>query len=223
MKKVSGSDLPGRSHYTSSHKSLFHLKTPMSVESASTLSTLKVKSESHSAVSDSLWPQKTGMGSLSLLQGIFPTQGPNPGLHCRRILYQLIHKGSSELESKYSSQKVRVSSRRAHSALLSSLTDVKGQKGRNLPKPLKTVMANTEPKSVSPSRAPFAKPQRLQSAWGPAKLRLTKSRPKSLLIPLSWWIKEHLPWIFSEGHVFWNLHSRYDLGHAAHCYVLGNV
>ena len=35
------------------------------------------------------------MGSLSLLQGIFPTQGSNPGLlHCRWILYQLSHKGS---------------------------------------------------------------------------------------------------------------------------------
>ena len=35
------------------------------------------------------------MGSLSLLQGIFPTQGSNLGLLlCRRILYQLIHKGS---------------------------------------------------------------------------------------------------------------------------------
>ena len=34
--------------------------------------------------------QDTGVGSLSLLQGIFPTQGLNPGLlHCRRILYQL--------------------------------------------------------------------------------------------------------------------------------------
>ena len=34
--------------------------------------------------------QNTGVGSLSLLQGIFPTQGSNPGLpHCRRILYQL--------------------------------------------------------------------------------------------------------------------------------------
>ena len=32
----------------------------------------------------------TGVGSLSLLQGIFPTQGFNPGLpHCRQILYQL--------------------------------------------------------------------------------------------------------------------------------------
>ena len=39
--------------------------------------------------------QNTGVGSLSLLQGIFPTQGLNPGLpHCRRILYQLSHKGS---------------------------------------------------------------------------------------------------------------------------------
>ena len=34
--------------------------------------------------------QNTGAGSLSLLQGIFPSQGSNSGLpHCRRILYQL--------------------------------------------------------------------------------------------------------------------------------------
>ena len=32
---------------------------------------------------------------FSLLQGIFPTPGLNPGLpHCRQILYQLSHKGS---------------------------------------------------------------------------------------------------------------------------------
>ena len=41
----------------------------------------------------SLWNspgQNTGVGSLSLLQGIFPTQGLNPGLlHCRQILCQL--------------------------------------------------------------------------------------------------------------------------------------
>ena len=36
--------------------------------------------------------------SLSLLQGIFPTQGYNPGLsHCRQILYQLSHKGSPRI------------------------------------------------------------------------------------------------------------------------------
>ena len=53
-------------------------------------------------MSDSLRPhglyslgQNTGVGNLSLLQGIFPTQGSNPGLHhCRRVLYQLSHKGS---------------------------------------------------------------------------------------------------------------------------------
>jgi len=39
--------------------------------------------------------QNTGVSSLSLLQGIFPTQGLNPGLpHCRWILYQLSNKGS---------------------------------------------------------------------------------------------------------------------------------
>ena len=39
--------------------------------------------------------QNIGVGSLSLPQGIFPTQGSNPGLlHCRRILYQLSHSSS---------------------------------------------------------------------------------------------------------------------------------
>ena len=58
---------------------------------------LKIKSESRSVMSDSLLPcglyspwnslgQNTGAGSLSLLQGIFPTQGSNPGFpHCRRF------------------------------------------------------------------------------------------------------------------------------------------
>ena len=67
------------------------------------------ESESCSVVSDSFRPhelyspwnspgQDTGMGSLSLLQGIFPTQGSNPGLpHCRWILYQLSHKGSPRI------------------------------------------------------------------------------------------------------------------------------
>ena len=37
-----------------------------------------------------------GMGSL--LQGILPTHGLNPGLlHCRQILYQLSHKGSPRI------------------------------------------------------------------------------------------------------------------------------
>ena len=37
----------------------------------------------------------TGVGCHALLQGIFPTQGLNPGLpHCRCILYHLSHQGS---------------------------------------------------------------------------------------------------------------------------------
>ena len=40
-------------------------------------------------------PKNTGVGSLSLLQGIFLTQEHNGGpLHCRQILYQLIYQGS---------------------------------------------------------------------------------------------------------------------------------
>ena len=67
------------------------------------------ESESPSVMSSSLQPhglysawncpgQNTGVGSLSLLQGIFPTQGSNPGLPpCRWILYQLSHKGSPRI------------------------------------------------------------------------------------------------------------------------------
>ena len=39
--------------------------------------------------------QNTGVGSLSLLQGIFLIQELNQGLlHCRQILYQLSYQGS---------------------------------------------------------------------------------------------------------------------------------
>ena len=39
--------------------------------------------------------KNTGVGGHVLLQGIFPTQGSNPGLlHCRWILYCLSHQGS---------------------------------------------------------------------------------------------------------------------------------
>ena len=42
--------------------------------------------------------QNTEVGSLSLLQEVFPAQGSNPGLpHCRWILYQLSHKGSPRI------------------------------------------------------------------------------------------------------------------------------
>ena len=69
----------------------------------------KSESENCSVTSDSLWHnrlyspwnfpgQNTGIGSCSLLQGILPTQGLNPGLpHCRWILYQLSHQGSPRI------------------------------------------------------------------------------------------------------------------------------
>ena len=39
--------------------------------------------------------KNTGVDCHALLQGIFPSQGLNPGLpHCRRILYCLSHQGS---------------------------------------------------------------------------------------------------------------------------------
>ena len=60
-------------------------------------------------MSNSLWPhglysplnslgQNTAVGSLSLLQQIFPLQGSNSGLpHCSQILYQLSNKGSPRI------------------------------------------------------------------------------------------------------------------------------
>ena len=43
-------------------------------------------------------PKNTGVGSLSLLQGIFPTQESNQGLlHCRRILYQGSYQGTRQM------------------------------------------------------------------------------------------------------------------------------
>ena len=42
--------------------------------------------------------QNTGVCSVSLLQGIFPTQGSNPGFpHYGQILYQLSHNGSPRI------------------------------------------------------------------------------------------------------------------------------
>ena len=41
------------------------------------------------------------VGCHFLLQGIFPTQGSNPGLlHCRQMLYRLSHQGSLQLKER---------------------------------------------------------------------------------------------------------------------------
>ena len=96
---------------TGSHRpfcSLLHFLLscfPLSVLQSES-SHLKVK-VAHSR--PTLWPhglyspwnspgQNTAVGSLSLLQGIFPSQGSNPGLwHWRLILYKLSHKGSPNI------------------------------------------------------------------------------------------------------------------------------
>ena len=55
--------------------------------------------------------QNAGVGSPSLLQGIFPTQGLNPGVPlCRQILYHLSHRGSPGLMNDVSTKKVSLPS-----------------------------------------------------------------------------------------------------------------
>ena len=90
----------------------------------------KSESESRLVKSDSLRPhglyspwnspgQNTGVGSPSLLQGIFPAQGSNPGLpHCRLILYQLSHKGALSRRLPQDSTPEGASSRTDSAAIL---------------------------------------------------------------------------------------------------------
>ena len=107
-------------------------------------------SESRSVMFDSLWPhglyipwnspgQNTGVGSLSLLQGIIPTQGSNPGLpNCRQILYQLSHQGSPITKKEGKQWRVQVERQaRMHQGVslhrktsLNLLKSIKNQTGR---------------------------------------------------------------------------------------------
>ena len=122
---------------------------------------LLLVSESCSFMSDflrphglySLWisPGKnTGVCSLSFLQGIFPTQGSNPGLpHCRQILYHLSHQGSPRIlgwvdytfssKSSWPRNPTRVSSLQAYSFT----TELSGKLSR---KPLPWLAINSHPK-----------------------------------------------------------------------------
>ena len=84
---------------------LLNFLNMFSYKQTSTIGLEGLESESWSVGSHSLWPhglyspwnslgQNTGMDSLSILQGVFPTQGSNPGLpHFRQIVYQLSHQG----------------------------------------------------------------------------------------------------------------------------------
>ena len=104
-----------------------------------------LESESCSVISESLLPhelyspwtcpgQNTGMGSLSLLQEIFPTQGSNPGLpNCRRILHQLNHHGSLHNWALIKSQNVIswATSSRSGTGLLMTYSSCYGIPGPN--------------------------------------------------------------------------------------------
>ena len=90
--------LPSLGHWQADSLPIRHLDNPINHGHSSSVS--------HSVVSDSLQPhgllpmgllcpwdfpgKNTGVGCHALLQGIFPTQGLNPGLlHCRPTLYGL--------------------------------------------------------------------------------------------------------------------------------------
>ena len=99
---------------------------------------------SGSVLSTSLWPhglypwnspgQNTGVGSLSLLQEIFPTQESNWGpLHCRQILYQLSYEGSPDYKwdmAKSEAQAFPLFNQLLKDAV-SFCADIKGKKHNN--------------------------------------------------------------------------------------------
>ena len=59
-----------------------------------TLCSLMVCTPPASYVRGDILGKNTGVGCHALLQGIFPSQGSNPGsLHCRLIPYRLSHQG----------------------------------------------------------------------------------------------------------------------------------
>ena len=105
------------------------------------------------------------MGSFSLLQGIFPTQGSNPGLpHCRRILYQLSHQGSPSLKQ----------------GLISSLGHCYADKvnnGRNMPGSGPGTWKLLERNAVSASPTPHCPPPHITLPYGSIPSRLLHGHP----------------------------------------------
>ena len=76
------------------YQKLQHCKSTICVSVCEGRSVVSNPLQSHGLYNPWNFPgQNIGVGSLSLLQGIFPTQRSNSGLlHCRGILYQLNHK-----------------------------------------------------------------------------------------------------------------------------------
>ena len=93
---------PGKSKVLTSNNYRFACFDSHEAELRLMYGKVKVKSLSSGGLFATPWTspwnfpgENTGVGSLCLLQGIFPIQGLKPGLlHCRQILYQLSHKGS---------------------------------------------------------------------------------------------------------------------------------
>ena len=104
--------------------------------------------------------QNTGVDSLSLLQGIFPTQGSIPGLpHCRQVLYLLSHKGSPLIVISF----IKISDQISRSVMSDSLWPHESQHARPpCPSPTPRVHSDSCPLSqwchpaISPSVVPFS-------------------------------------------------------------------
>jgi len=102
--------------------------------------------------------QNTGVGSCSLLQGIFPTQGLNPSLpHCRQIPYQLSRQGSppnnkQDENTIQSAARITTSFSPAHQREKKKLTSShqrdKSHPTRNLHKPLDQTYEGRNQKKV---------------------------------------------------------------------------
>ena len=92
--------------------------------------------------------KNTGVGSRSLLHGIFPIQGSNPGLpHCRRILYHLSHQGSL-----YSTMNPNIFSLPNFSILLPSLSAIAHCNVKSQMSPLKVQRPLITAAAQSPHR-----------------------------------------------------------------------
>ena len=77
---------------------LKHISSVQSTQSYLTLCSSLDCSLPGSSVREDSPGKNTGVGCHDLLQGIFPTQGSNPGpLHWRRILYHLSHQASPRI------------------------------------------------------------------------------------------------------------------------------
>ena len=93
--------------------------------------------------------KSTGVGCHFLLQGIFPTQGSNPGLpHCRQMLYHLSHQGSNRNEIsnmyifKFASPLHTFSSPNTHMHTQAYLKHLQNKRDRSFPEP-KVMERNT--------------------------------------------------------------------------------